>query len=384
MLHIKHLAQALARLNDHAREHLSRRDQAARAALEQLRRAPAPEVLRTRIRQAPSEWAGAVPVDETPLAEILTAATPPPAGAVVLGVDGSQILPDRHAPVQYYVLQVGCLRFCYDGSTPVESGYAELHYEEAELYDEHDLLIGARVLGLKRLVLEMTYLAEQVEAARQAYPAAPAIYALTDGPLLWSSYGEEGRTVQKLFELYMAAFHKIQQAGGVPVGYVERPSGAYLLKLLSLPPTDEEEFAPPAPPYVSPDHLRDADVMARHLPAGGRTPWFQRMAPANREHQAQGQAIVACYVNAGTNYPVIARVEVPLWALDQTERLFGVLHHQNALLHYPYVLARAHELAVITSEDKAALEQAMQSALWSHGFRPSEKARTKLTLARRS
>lgn len=383
MLHIKHLAQALARLNDHAREHLSRRAEAAQSALEQLRCAPPADVLRARAQQAPPEWDGAVPVDDTPLADILSTTASPPSGAVVLGVDGSQILPDRHAPVQYYVLQVGCLRFCYDGSTPVETGYAELHYEEADLYDERDLLIGARLLGLKRLVLEMTYLAGQVEAARRAYPAAPALYAFTDGPLLWSSYGEEGRTVQKLFEQYVAAFHKIQQAGGVPVGYVERPGGAYLLKLLSLPPTAGEP-APATPPYAPPDHLRDADVMARHLPAGARTPWFKRVTPANREQRAQGQEIAACYLNAGAEYPVIARVEVPLWATAHAETLFAVLQHQNALLHYPYVLARAHELAVITGEDKAALEQAMQSALWSHGFRPSEKARTKLTLARRS
>ncbi len=385
MLHIKELRKALEGLSAQVQVQGRERLEAAQQALSALQQAPSPAVLRRRVRAAGPDWDGATPVEELPLAQVLTAEPQPPSGTIALGVDGSQILPDRHAPVPYYVLQVGCLLFRYDGTPPQPDGYAELHYEPGELYDEHDGLITPRQIGLQRLVLEMEYLAQKVTAARTRYPQAGAIYAFSDGPLLWSAYGEEGHAVQLLFERYVEALRAIKEAGGVPVGYVERPSGAPLLKLLSLPPTADEP-TPPGSPITLPPNLRDADVMACHLPAGGRTPWLQRRSLAHRQHETHGQEIAFCYLNAGTEYPVIARVELPLWALAHAPTVFSVLNHQNALLGgYPYLLMRAHELAVITSEDKAQLERAIFSQLCHHRqlARPSEKARYKATLAQR-
>ncbi len=384
MLHLKHLPEDLARLRSSAQATLSQRAAMARQALEALRQAPSPAQLRVRVKGAPVEWDGAEPLEDLPLAHVLCAPAHPPSGTVTLGVDGSQILPDRHAPLQYYVLQVGSLRFTYDGAPPQADGEASLHFEPEDLHDERDWLISARRIGLYRLVMEIEYLARQ--AAILHKETGQIVYAFTDGPLLWSTYGERGdlSRVQALEQRYLMALQKLQAQGGVPVGYVERPSGAPLLKLLGLPPAAAEP-GPQTAPFPTPEWISDADVMALHLQPGERTPWLKRHAAAQRDHEAVGQGIAFCYFNAGRESPVIARVELPIWALGHAEVLFSILNHQTALLGgYPYLLMRAHEQAVITSEDKTYLEQVLYQVLWEQQLRPTEKARYKALLAQKA
>ena len=75
------------------------------------------------------------------------------------------------------------------------------------------------------------------------------------------------------------------------------------------------------------------------------------------------------------------------WEGDATDvamtALQAVLTHQGEVLNgYPYVLARAHEEALVTTQDRATLEQAIQRELFSVGIlaQPSNKARQKLLL----
>jgi len=97
-----------------------------------------------------------------------------------------------------------------------------------------------------------------------------------------------------------------------------------------------------------------------------------------------------CYVNVGvTRIPVIARVEAPGWGAqneDAITTLHAVLLHQSQVLNgYPYVLARAHEEALVTTADKAALDSEIQRQLIAQGIfaRPSEKAQQKAFLGKR-
>ena len=66
--------------------------------------------------------------------------------------------------------------------------------------------------------------------------------------------------------------------------------------------------------------------------------------------------------------------------------LHAALRHQSSVLNgYPYVLARAHEEALVTTRDKAALDSEIQRRLFEQGIvvRPSEKAQQKAFLGRR-
>jgi hypothetical protein len=87
------------------------------------------------------------------------------------------------------------------------------------------------------------------------------------------------------------------------------------------------------------------------------------------------------YLNVGDeNQTEIARVEAPGWVCgnpDLLNRLHGAVMAQCRLVTpYPYVLARAHELAVITTDERRQLESFVEAALLRHGIRgqPSQKA----------
>ena len=85
--------------------------------------------------------------------------------------------------------------------------------------------------------------------------------------------------------------------------------------------------------------------------------------------------------------PEVARVEVPVWiALDPSA--VGLLHAAvveqcKVSPGYPYVLARAHEIAVVTSTERAEFEKMIATQLIRLGIEAklSEKQFQKSLLA---
>ncbi|MGC9397577.1 MAG: DNA double-strand break repair nuclease NurA [Anaerolineae bacterium] len=384
MLHFEQLRSDIGALGEHAVEQQRQQRAACEAALERLASAPPGAELLDRWPDAQEECA--LPATEAPLGRCFTAQGPPPPETTVTAVDGSQIMPDRHSPVLYYLIQVGGLIFRYNGTAPTPCREATLHYTEAELYDDRGQIIG-RQLGMRRTVAEMTYLARLTGQAR-AEGASALQFALIDGPLLWPYKGHSEEEQQVLLPAYMAALDRLRENEALPAGFVERPGGRPLLNTLALLPAETGDE--PLPPRLL-VHMSDRVLMETHLAPGARTAWLKRPSRMNRYHAQRGHEIVFCYMNLGLEgYPVIARVEVPAWAISREEKsaaLHTVLLHQARVLHgYPYALARAHEVALVTQEDKAALDHLLQRRLMEAGLppaRPSEKARQKAYLGRR-
>ena len=390
MLHIERLKTDIDALSRLAVERqLLREDDVARA-LRWLAEAPAPATLRERLAPATSgdhDWPGALPAGDASLDARFTVDGDPPHGTVVIGVDGSQVYPDPHAAALYYLIQIGGLAFGYDGSRPRPYSCEALHFKDDELYDGQGYLISPERVGMERLVQEMAYLAELTAIEHRLAPAAPLL-ALTDGPLLWP-YVERSRADFQAVDAYLDALTEIRQAGGLPVGYVARPGGRALVELLWA-----SRLAPEEIPGRLPENplrlLTDAALMARFLAPGERSAWFTRPSATNQRHAGHGHEVWFCYVNVGApRVPVIARVEAPAWGAsndDAIAALHAVLLHQSQVLNgYPYVLARAHEEALVTTADKAALDAEIQRQLFAQGIlaRPSEKAQQKAFLGRR-
>jgi len=331
-------------------------------------------------------WHGGIPCSPGKINRQRPTEDIPLTDLVLIGVDGSQIYPDRHALILYYLLQVGALIFRYDGNTPTVHAREWLRYDEADLYDDQGYLIGGETLGMERMVKEIEVLADLVEQERRS--TANPVFALSDGPLLWP-YVERGNRAGTHFTAYLGALGKVQKAGGIPVGYVDRPGGRPLLELLWAGRLAPEELV--ARIEENPlKMLSDDELMLEVLAPGAWTPWYTRATATNRRHAGDGQEIWFCYANLGTQHsPAIARIEVPAWAAGQDvamTALQAALSHQGeALDGYPYVLARAHEEALVTTQDKTMLEQAIQRELFSAGIlaQPSNKARQKLLLGRK-
>jgi len=395
MLHLERLKTDIDVLSRLAAERQSSREDDVAQALRWLAEAPDSAALRERLAPVTSgenDWPGALPAADALLDSRVTVTDDPPRGTVVIGVDGSQVYPDSHAAAVYYLIQIGGLAFGYDGSRPRPYSSETLHFRDEELYDARGYLISPERVGMERLVREMGYLAELTALEHRLAPAAPLI-ALTDGPLLWP-YVERSRADFQAVDAYLDALTEVRQTGGLPVGYVARPGGRALVELLWASRLAPEELA--ARLQENPlRRLTDAALMARFLAPGERSAWFTRPSATNRRHAGRGHAVWFCYVNVGAArmpnvyIDAIARVEVPGWGAqneDAITTLHAVLLHQSQVLNgYPYVLARAHEEALVTTADKAALDSEIQRRLLARGIlaRPSEKAQQKAFLGKR-
>jgi len=383
MLRLERLKSAIEALSQQTQATSQQAAIELRQALHWLKTAPAATTLRENLPQEtrPGQEIAIPPLD-LPLESALQPENAPPRGTVVIGVDGSQIPPDRHALALYYVLQTGALIFRYNGQAPTPLQQAELHFSEHELYDEEGLLITGQ-LGMRRAIAEMTLATSLVEQVR-AEGAPTPIMTLTDGPLLWPYSGRSNEERQSLLPTYFAAFDRLREVGGMPVGFTERPGGKALLELLWQSRLDENG-QPRHEDERHPEAVDDELLMAHFLAPGERSVWLKRLSPMNeKHHEPAGHPIWFCYLNLGErDLPIIARIEAPQWAAKREEwsaTLHAVLVHQAAILHgNPYILARAHELALVTHQDKAALESLLHRRLLEHGIitRTSEKARQK-------
>src|SRR3990172_1851818 len=136
--------------------------------------------LTNRIRRAGERWRGAHPTDEP--VNVVFGLPPHPSRLNVIGADGSQILPDRHAPALYFLINIGSILIEQGtGSAPRTASEAGVFYDDADLYgDSGDLASPAWING-KRDVAEMETLARLAESCS----GAPTLALLDNGLLLW-------------------------------------------------------------------------------------------------------------------------------------------------------------------------------------------------------
>ena len=93
---------------------------------------------------------------------------PCPAQATIFATDGSQILPSRHNPYLYYLLNIGGITY-YHGQDQIPEQYTQptLKYEPTDLLMDENIVSGT-VVSARRDVEEITALADQAFANREA------------------------------------------------------------------------------------------------------------------------------------------------------------------------------------------------------------------------
>ena len=111
---------------------------------------------------------------------------------------------------------------------------------------------------------------------------------------------------------------------------------------------------------------------------------FASLSAANDRYELMGHKVVFFYLNvsrhAGQEHAVIARIELPLWAAHQADLVAGAIYADCAIGSYPYVLLRAHELAVVSDRERWQLENLLAQALLRQGLVPVISAKALLKL----
>jgi hypothetical protein len=281
---VDEMARALAQRQAQDEERLTR----ACAALE--RHALATDELRSKISLAcevDTSWRGAVPLGNR-LHERRSCAEP---AATLIAVDGSQIYPDRHGIAPYYLLNIGSI-ILRQGSdeAPLPGSRPFLFFAEDELHDEKGRLRNVEHVNQGRDRLEIETLAGLVENEREALGGelSRPILALVDGPLLfWAPskvLDQEGQDeTRRQLEHFTRQLSRTRRAQAVPIGYVDRPSSANVLRTL--------ELADLAPDQVNRESVRRREyhnlvdrMLFASLEPGDRSALYASTAVLNDEY----------------------------------------------------------------------------------------------------
>jgi hypothetical protein len=281
----------------------------------------------------------------------------------LIAADGSQIVPDRHAPVLFGLINVGAIILeGGTGTAPQVVTDSQLSFDD-EVFNWTDGLVA-----LQR------DLAERKKLLALSKEYSPPLVTLTDGPLqLWESReSNEVMGYEKALHEYLVVLSQLQERGAITAGYVDKPSSNLLVRLLEVADTPEKELS---------------DLHDRHPLLGVTDLWLfdQLLQPGERSAvfalQARSKAVYEgslalhfFYLNAGrAGHPKAVRVEIPAWVSREATKidlLQAALLEQCAIMGaspYPYILHRAHETAVVTIQEKQQIEQLLEIELRKSG-----------------
>ena len=326
--------------------------------------------LRSKIEQAAAE--DSFLRSAKPTAEALNAsfALPKaPARATIIAADGSQISPNRHEAINYFLINLGGIQLSpATGETPATFTRSELHVAEysASGATTEEQVAQARDKSERVLLAELA-----------AQAGGQTIFTLTDGPLeLWggrSRNPEELDSFARHLEEYLGALRSLQAAGAATAGYVDKPRADLVVRALEVAATPLDKLADIR--HQRPLRgVTDYDLFARQLAPGARSALFALQSQLSAKYEG-ALALHFFYLNVGdAKTPWLARVEVPAWVAESAAMLDGLhalLVGQCAvmgMLSYPYALHRAHEIALVSREEKDQVTQMLLAAWRAEGL----------------
>jgi hypothetical protein len=299
-----------------------------------------------------------------PFKEPLASSHPPPDSviqATLIAADGSQIVPDRHAALQYYVINVGGI------AMQAGSGNAPEVFTDTELrmLDEFDdTYFSDSQIALQRDVAERKKLLE----ISKKYSGT--MIALTEGQLeLWGSVDlENARDFEKNLQDYLDVLKEMEKRQIVTSGYVDKPGANWVTRLLEVATIPENELKnlKRYRPLVG---VTDLWLFSRILGRYERSAIFALQAKSAEKYK-DSISIHFFYLNVGDEKnPSIVRVDVPLWVVENTEALqalHSALIEQTKVMSskpFPYLLHRAHEVAVVSHREKEEIDQMLAIAI---------------------
>jgi hypothetical protein len=286
---------------------------------------------------------------------------PPPGQATIVATDGSQIIPDRHAPYLYSLINIGVVVYFHGRGIPPEQ-FTEpvLDYPEKSLADEAFADRGA-IVNLRRDRAEIDVLARTAWTYRDEI--RPLLAILDQRLLYWPVVGDSDNDGKRVLKTWQDSMTNIRAIGGFLAGYIVRPGKRSILTLLD---TFDIQFPTFDKEVLQGKHswggLTDASLFSRILGAGERSKVFVDISHHNNEFKAQDEGNEVCffYLNPGQRGSNIARVDIPRSVAEDEAAVSAVhslIYDQCQILgDYPYVIARADEQAVVTFRDKNHLD----------------------------
>jgi hypothetical protein len=354
---------------------------AARAALDSI--GVADEALQRKVEAARQyRWAGAIPTAEAVSQAFALPALP--ARYNVIAADGSQVYPDRHGVALYYLINIGSIVFrCGLPQAPSTSSQPEVFYQDVDLYEDEGGQKPKVKIDAER---DRAELAELARLAAAEVPQAATVALLDNGLLLYLSLQVDDQAlIRELLNRYIDQLDRLQASGAAVAGVVDRPRAASVVRLLHLNGLAYQAITDEALRRLGAWERLTDGVLFEFLKPGERSALFVHASPANEiYYEPRGHSLYFFYVNAGRpGKDALLRVEVPEWVARDPRRLdlvhLALVEQSRVSDGFPYVLMRAHELAVVTLSERRSFDEMVMGALIRQKLRPgiSQKAQGK-------
>jgi hypothetical protein len=330
------------------------------------------DILRAKIERA-AAMAGifrcALPTDEALDAQF--SAPPMPSQATILAADGSQINPSRHSQVEYCEINIGVIKMAVgSGASPVADIRSEL-LEVNKLYTPNGV-ISEGAVALLRDLNERKVL---IEIAKQQ---SPPVITLTDGPLELFREPKETPDFEQSLEKYLEVLEQLADSGASTAGFVDKPRSDLLVRMLEVAALEDNELdqAGKKRPF---EGLTDISLLKELLTSPGDRSAVLAIQSVSAIKFKGRLALHFFFLNVGRpGRPWLARVEIPAWVAQDTamlDNLQAVLVTQSEIMGnqpFPYLLHRAHEVAVVTLDDQEQLERMIVAELQRQGVEMGE------------
>jgi hypothetical protein len=307
-----------------------------------------------------------------PTDEAINASHPAPKSpdaATVISVDGSQINPNSHEAINFFLVNLGSIQMEIGSSkAPEINTQSELHLSEYAATGS----VNEEQVSLERDTGERVLLAELALNAK-----VKPIITLTDGLLeLWGGRNrssDEDQNYNQKLDLYIKALEQFQKSGSATAGYVDKPRADYVVRMLEVADAPDSELAN-IREYHPLRGITDVALLRDLIGPGERSSIFEMQFQLKERYHGT-LALHFFYINVGSQKnPWLARVEIPAW-VAQDEAQINTLHatlldqcQMMGNMSYPYALHRAHEIAVVTREDREQVTQMLIKELRDHGI----------------
>lgn len=306
-----------------------------------------------------------------PIKEKLTSIFPLPGFneiVTLLAADGSQIDPNRHRRNDFGLINVAtiCMQTGEDITPTIEI--------ESSLLNSRELFFNKTPLTEDIIALERD-IRERAALARLAHKCTRPLLTLTDGPLeLFRATFNSAFYDEKLVE-YIKILTDLEATQSVTVGYVDKPHSDLVKRLLILIMNKRSTGATPDITTIENTWVSDLDLFSELLTSPGDRSGIFCIQSFWSKNFVGGQGLCFFYLNLSrSEKPYLARVEIPAWcALDRKliDMLHSTIYKQCEIMGsrpYPYILHRAHEIAIVTFEETLQLDEMIATELQRRGL----------------
>ena len=294
----------------------------------------------------------------------------------ILGIDGSQIYPDKHQGINCFLLNIGIASFSYAQQSSV------FLKSFPSIYFENDAECEITIDNINYLRTQLEFLKGfELSQIHKDNIRDPFVF-LFDGPLYFWYLENKPENIKKRFLSSYVSILNLFYSKKIPIiGFLSAPKNKDIINLIKVGIT-QKIIDLGYECNTNFQFTSDMDFVSFFLKPYSRTALFKLTSNLSM-HYPEHLRPCYCYINFGEE---IARIEFPYWLTQDInfEKYLNILVDQcKKGAGYPVALSEAHEQAVVKSFDREFFFAALNkiSSQSNHMIKFSQKSMKKRVVA---